>query len=80
MSKVQIKWQAADGYFGKDRPQMTEIEAYDFEGLTRGEVQNLFDEMMEDAFRQKVSWEVDDYDGAIDEIMAAASQDHEAAQ
>jgi hypothetical protein len=72
MTKIKVHWQASDGYVGKDRPQVATIDASEFEGLSRREAEELFDELMEDAFRNKVSWDCDDYDGAIDEIMAAA--------
>ncbi len=73
MTKIKVRWQASDGYIGKDRPQVTTIEASDFEGLERREAEALFEELMEDDFRNKVSWDCDDYDGAIDEIMEAAA-------
>jgi hypothetical protein len=72
MSKVKVRWQAADGYVGGARPQTTTIEASDFEGLSRIEAEELFDELMDDAFREKVTLECDDYEASLNEIMAAA--------
>lgn len=72
--KIEVRWQAADGYAGARRPQATMIEVSDFAGLSRLEAERLFDEIMEEAFRQRVCWECDDYDGAISEIMAVAEK------
>lgn len=74
MSVVKIRWQACDGYVGKDRPQETTIDASEFEGLSRSEAENLLSSIMEDEFRQTVTWECDDYEGAVDELMKAAKE------
>lgn len=80
MTQIKVKWSASDGYVGKDRPQTTTIDASEFEGLSRKEAEELFEELMEDDFRNKVSWDCDDYDGAINEIMASASQGKESTE
>ena len=74
VTKITVKWQAADGYVGGQRPQVTIIEASDFVGRSREEAEEIFDEIMEDAFRQKVCWECDDYEGVLKEIMDAAAK------
>jgi hypothetical protein len=74
MTNIEVKWQAADGYVGGRRPQVTTIDASDFVGLDRVEAEKLFDEIMEDSFRQRVCWDCDNYDTSLQEIMDAAAK------
>jgi hypothetical protein len=71
---VEVKWSAEDGYVGKDRPKWTEIDASDFINLSRAEAEALFDEIMEENFRQEVTWACHDYEGSLNELMEAAAK------
>jgi hypothetical protein len=72
-SRIEVTWQAADGYVGGRRPQTTKIEVSDFVGLTRLEAEMLFDQIINEDFSQRVQWECDDYEASLSEIMAAAA-------
>jgi hypothetical protein len=72
MTKVKVRWYAADGYLCNDRPKTAVIDASDFEGLDRADAEDLFNELMQDIFLEKVAWDCDDYEASLDEIMAAA--------
>ncbi len=74
MSIVKVKWQASDGYVGGARPQVTIIDASDYIGLSRLEAEKMFDEDMENAFREKVCWYCDDYEASLGEVIAAAAK------
>lgn len=74
MSKIEVKWQASDGYVGGQRPQYTTVEISDFVGLDRDEAQKLFEEIVDDDFRQKVCVDYADYDGSLQEIMEEAKK------
>lgn len=74
MTSIKVKWQAADGYVSGRRPQETVIDASDFVGLDRAEAEKLFDEIMNDDFRQKVTCDLDDYDASLQELMDAAAK------
>jgi hypothetical protein len=76
MSTVTVKWYAADGYVGKDRPKYAEIEVSDFSCMDANEAEELLDEIMQKTFLQQVNWECADYKTSIAEIMAAASAQH----
>jgi hypothetical protein len=73
-TRIKVKWQADDGYVGKDRPQVTTIDPADFVGLDAIQAEKLFTELMEDAFRERVTWECDDPEGTLAEIIAAAAE------
>lgn len=74
MSSIKVQWQAADGYVGGSRLQVTKIDASDFIGLDRVEAEKLFDEIMEESFREKVCWDCDNYEASLQEIMDAAKK------
>ena len=74
MSEIAITWEADDGYVGGDRPQEATINASDFVGLDRTDVEGLFNLFMDETLRMSVSWYVRNYDAVIQEIMDAAAK------
>lgn len=63
--KLKIKWEVADGYCGKSRPQTLIIETNDYleddqpyEEMSDDEKQEFIDERVCDDFKQKVSYAI----------------------
>jgi len=74
VSKFSVKWQAADGYVGRSRPQELSISADDFEGDDSDQfLEELFWERLDDDFRQKVQAEPDNFE----EFMAWARSERD---
>lgn len=60
MADFKVKWQAADGYVGKSRPQEFTISSDDFEADDDDKyIEGLFWDRLEDDFRDKVRAEPD---------------------
>lgn len=54
---MEIRWEVADGYVGKSRPQTTEIPDEELEACeTEEERQQLIYDYVQDDFEQKITW------------------------
>ena len=54
--KYEITWQADDGYVGGSAPQHCAIDAYDIDAdMSEEDLKNLFWQVVQDDFEQKVS-------------------------
>lgn len=73
--KIKVKWQASDGYVGGSRPQSFKVDPEDYKGMTASEIRDAIYEVAQEDFEQKVSWELDDQQGVILEIMKANGED-----
>ena len=72
MSDIEIEWEASDGYVGGKRPQHLTVSIDEFENCsTQTEVESLLDEIIHEDFREKVIWEVGDYEGIVSQILEA---------
>ncbi len=62
-----ITWEVDDGYDGKSRPQITEIEEIDFEGLEGYEKEDFINDCVQEDFSQRITWNIIAYDdGKVD--------------
>ena len=64
MAKIKVRWEVADGYAGKSRPQYTTINTEDFddwEEMSEGEKKGHIEEMVQEDFEQKISFCIEDY-------------------
>ncbi len=67
MKKITVKWQVADGYAGKSRPQKTTINIEDY--FTESEWNSMtldskiehLQSFVEEDFEQKIMFEIEDY-------------------
>ncbi|UQS95260.1 hypothetical protein Pam5_44 [Pseudanabaena phage Pam5] len=79
MAKFTVKWQPADGYVGRSRPQEFEIASEDFEGDDdQRYLEELFFERLEEEFRQKVQPEAENFDEFIQWALAEQAKKREA--
>ena len=61
--KFKVKYQAADGYVGKDRPLYFSIDSSEIEdGMDDEDLSELYYDMVENDFAQKVSAEGENLD------------------
>lgn len=53
-----VRWEVEDGYYGKSRPQETEVPDEELEGLDEDERQELIREFVQQDFDAKISWAI----------------------
>ena len=53
---MRIIWEVEDGYMGKSRPQETEIDDEELEGLNKEEIKNYIHDRIQEDFEQTISW------------------------
>lgn len=56
MSKVKIAYEVEDGYVGPSAPHYCTVETEDFEGMTADQIEGDLAGMIEEHFRQTISW------------------------
>ncbi len=68
MEKITVRWEVADGYSGKSRPQTTIIDvekdlmsAEEWNDLSEDEREEHIDSIVQEDFEQKISFGIDDY-------------------
>lgn len=65
--KIKVRWQVDDGYAGASRPQHTTFDTEDYcddeewESKSEEEKRQLIEEVVEEDFRNKASFHIDDY-------------------
>lgn len=66
MSKFTVNWQAYDGYAGGSRPQSFDIREDDLDDdMTDAALRELFEELLDEAFHNRVSACADNEDEFI---------------
>lgn len=58
---LSIGWEVDDGYCGKSRPQTTQIDEQDLEGMTKEEARRYIEERVQNDFNEKIQWFFTDY-------------------
>lgn len=56
MKRIQVTWQAEDGYAGGARPQHAEVYLDNFEaGMSDEEIEKIIDDIVQEDFQQRVT-------------------------
>lgn len=67
---IDVEWKVEDGYVGGEAPQTTKIHLSDFDkGMDGEEVSNLLGEAVQEDFAQKVSFDIRDREGVVQQIL-----------
>jgi hypothetical protein len=74
MPKIKVTYEVEDGYGGGSRPQHVEIDSDDFEGLSKADASLLLADIIQEDFSSRITWVMENYDGAVAELMAAAAK------
>ncbi len=62
--KITVKWEVADGYVGKSRPQRTIVDtddAYEWEKMTDDEKREWIQDQVQQDFENRISFEINNY-------------------
>ena len=63
MNEFKVKWYVADGYDGKSRPHQFSIDQNLIsEDMGDDDLENLFFDELDDAFRNRVQFEAENFD------------------
>lgn len=74
--RIEITWYVEDGYVGRDRPQHLRVDLSDFEFCdTEKEVEQILEELLEEAFNQRASWGCPKIDEVVTEIFAKVKEE-----
>lgn len=68
--KINITWEASDGYAGGSAPQHLTLRMSDFADCdTEEEVTKFLEEAIQEDFAQKVSWGCENFSKHVEDIM-----------
>lgn len=71
--KITVKWQVCDGFCGGERVYSFHINEDDLYGLTtRREIEREIEQLVEQDFLDKVSYDIVDFDEILDKAEALA--------
>ena len=74
--KIDARWEASDGYVGKSRPQHTILEIEDFFGYAHdSDIEMAIYDAVEEDFRNKVTFAINNIDELIKKIREAEKED-----
>ena len=72
---VELQWYASDGYVNNGRTQAMQVEASNYEGMTKAEIREQLEEEMGEDFGEKVTPSPLNFDAVVDTIYNAVGAD-----